>query len=590
MIVVGVSQALSVNYALKGEGVPSASIQGSGIIITQKSARTIYNSRVPITIADAINKMQQGSQAYAETITLADANGVPLVVRGLPSHEISSQGLDFPTGSNESSNLAIVGSEAQARLNAHVGARLSITSSFASQPINLTIAGFFATGTEEDYEVIVMIGNGEEVAGLPGGIANAVVIPGSSSFDLKTVGSEYDLKIAYQGVPGTLMIVDSAGFVHSSFQISASNPSSSYTFNASLPFGLYDAILEQNGVRTDLNQFVPNGNGSTIDINSTRAVGSAFLDVKVNTSSVTPPELLDSSNHTVPSQYFDQVAQAWVYKVNLGTYRLVLNGSSHEILVFGNTTFDSSAPSPNALLTVHVNTLGLSPQPVGYSITIEDIQSSRILYSSSSSDSILNIPIESGHTYTVAILTTQSLFLEQNVSIEKTNASVIFDVPYVPSQLQNAPVTNSGVLGLGFPSGSASFNYFFGTAIASTIALFSVMVALLVVTLFVLNSQLLASLRNEIRAIVYMFPKKSSFFWKIRAPILVLNLGGAAAGIALSFIAFIFLQMDSHVTFAGFGLVSYPMIYVAPVLVLLSLLSWVSVSLSMDVAVYGEEI
>lgn len=590
LIVIGTSQISSVEYALTGKSLPAVQGYSKQVMITEQNARTIYNSRVPVTIADAINRMQAESNAYPETISLVDVNGlVPLVVRGLPANDIASQGLVMPLALNGSVNPSLVGSEARIRLNLRLGEMVSITSPFATHLVNLTVAGFFSTGTEEDYELLVSFDTGEQIAGLANGTANAIVIPSSSTINLKAVASEYNLNISYFGAPGTLLIVDSAGYVHYASKILSNGSNSTReSLNASLPYGLYDVLLEQNGVRTELYQFVPLINGSTINLNSTQVLKSAFLSVKVDNASSPKPVLLDSQNNSLSPQFFDPLANSWVFKVDLGTYTLILDGSSHNVFVFGNSTFDATATLPNALLDVHVHTIGTATQPVGYSITVKDLQSSHIVFSSFSTDPVLPVPLESGHTYSVAILTTSALLLQQNVSLTLSNASVTFNVPYLPGQFQNVPISDYGSFGLGSPSGSASFNYFLGTAISSTIALFSIIISLLVVTLFVLDSQLLVSLRNEIRAILFIFPRNSSLFWKISAPLLLLSLSSAGAGIVLSFAAFWILGMNSNVTFAGFGLSAYPILYVAPALFALSMLSWIKMSLSMRVRVYGK--
>ncbi|MGI0079180.1 MAG: hypothetical protein ACRECH_06110 [Nitrososphaerales archaeon] len=553
----------------------------SNRMITEQNAKTVYNSRVPVTIADALNVMNPVSgelSAYALTLTPVDISGIPIVIRGLPKNVISLQGFSTSQIVNRTGNIVLLGSKAQARLGAHIGDNLSIESPFASGSINVTVSGFFKTATELDYEIIVSLVLGEQIAGIPQGIANAVIIPSSIPFTPNILTNNYQLSIDYSGPTGNLIIVDSSGYVHDSTQILPSKDSNftSQILKESLPYGLYTVLLEEGQVRTTLNEFVTAINNSVIVVNSPLSGLSNFLSVKVSNSCATQaPSLLDSLNNTVTPDYCDQKTETWIYKVGLGTYSLSFNGQSHRILVFGNTTFDANAQVQNSFLNVYVNNLGT--QALGYSITVKDIQSSQIVFGSFSTDSVLLIPVEANHTYAVALLTTNSLLIEHNVSIAQNGASLTLNIPYLPQQLQNVPISDYTSLGIGFPSQSVSFNYFFGTTTASTIALFSIIIILLVLTLFALNSQFLAALQKEIQAISYMFPRKKPFFLKISGPLLLLSIASAIIGVGASFIIFQLLGLDFKLTFVGYGIQLYPVTYVAVSLISLSLLSWVRI-------------
>lgn len=589
VIIVGFSQISSFSYATTNQTVLGVPVLASGTMITEQDVKTVYNSRVPVTIADAVNSINSLSGkllAYPLTLTPVDINGtIPLVIRGIPNNVILAEGLTSQAA-NQTSIIVLVGSKAQARVGATLGDSLRISSPFTPSPINVTVGGFFTTGTEEDYEVVVSFTLGEQIAGLPKGIASAVIIPPSITFSPDILAYDYHFSIQYNGPSGNLLLIDSSGYVHDSAQISSSSNSNftHQTLDVSLSYGLYTAVLERGGLRTTVGQFVTAVNNSALTLNSALIGTSGFLTVKAANSSPAPT-LLNSSNYRVSPDYFDQSAQVWVFQVPFGTYSLILNGSSHQILVFGNVTFDPNTPSMNSLL--NVNLYGSSNQPIAYSITVEDVQSSETIFSSFSTDPFLSIPVEANHSYTVAVLTTDGLLIQQNVTVLQNDTSLRFDIPYVPQQLQNVPVSDYASLGLGFPSQSASFNYFFGTTIASTIALFSIIILLLVLTLLAFDSQFLVSLRNEVKAISYMFPRPSLFFWKVSGPMLLLSVMSAGVGIAISFALFQLLGLDSRFTFVGYGIQLYPIIFVGPSLVMLSLLSWVRISLFFKTKVFA---
>ncbi|HKW04481.1 MAG TPA: hypothetical protein VJN71_04195 [Nitrososphaerales archaeon] len=576
VIIAGVSQISTFTYATINNDVTGVSSSSNQIMLTEHDVRTVYTSHVPVTIADALNSMNLSSSlAYPLTLTPVDVNGsIPLVVRGLPDNIILSQGI---TGTlNASSHAVFLGSKAEMRLHSEIGDVLSFSSPFVSGQLNLTVKGVFDTGTEQDYEAVVPFVLGEQIAGLPNGTANALVLS-SLKLNSSIFTGNYHFTVHYQGPSGNLLFLDSSGYVHNSTKIVAVNNSVvTRQLEVTLPFGLYTLVLDRTGLRTTLSEFATLENNSVISVSSEGLhTTNGFLSVVTGNSS-TAPEILDSSNATISPQYFNKTTGSWVFETPFGTYTLIMNSMRFRIFVFGNATFNANAPALNSSLNVRVNVQ--SGQASTYSITVKDLDSSRIIFSTLSTSSRLDIPVPENHSYEVAILTGSGLYSEQNTTVVGNETSLVFNIPYVPQQLQTVPISDYSSLGIGSPSAVASFNYFFGTITVSAIALFSIVIGLLTTTLFVFDSQFLVSIRKEIQAISYLFPRMESFFLRVGAFVLLLSMFAAILGIFFSYIAFKLFHIDLIFTFAGYGIGSYPMLYVAPILLLLSIISWIRIS------------
>ena len=260
----------------------------------------------------------------------------------------------------------MLGYEAASELHARVGSVLSISSPFADRTFSLSVSEVFSLDNETDYEGIVSLSLGQEIAGLQNGVANAIVLEKSIPKITSIIGSNYALSLNYSGVPGAIDIVDSSGYVHNTF----TNSSEGFT----LPFGLYTAVLDQNGIRTPLKTFVPTQNGTIVNLSTRLVSGTSLVSVKSNSS----PKLLNSQNATILPFSYDNATGYWAFRVENGPYTLLVPGEADtKLTIFGNASYDPNIPTPNSVLNV---TISNDRNP--FYITVKNAATSTIVYSS----------------------------------------------------------------------------------------------------------------------------------------------------------------------------------------------------------------
>ena len=608
VVMVGLAQLSSVDYSItnnKSLPIPlsSGSPFTSGIVITEQSVRSIYTSSVPETIAEGINNLlvnSSSSLAYPMTVSLANVNGnSPIVVRGLPYETIQNIVASTPVGLDPAGNWTLIGAKAAEELNARVGSILTIQYplSLANSSFSVVVKGIYSLGNEGDYEALVPIKLGQEINGLSSGVVNAIVAPAKnlSNLDIQSlVRSNYLVKLDYSGAPGSIDVVDSSGYAHNVLSASSNSSFIQGTFTFLIPFGSYTLVLDQNGIRTTLTQFTPSKNDTTIQASSKVQTGStqSFLYVK-NDSSISSsqyPKLLSSQNETISPESYNETTDYWVFQVSQGLYTLELTSGVNitKILIIGNATFDPNSSLSNLNSTLNVSISSPGELLSSYSINVQDANSSEVIYSRSTSSTSLSIPVASNHNYTISVLDAgTNILLQDNVSIAKSVESASFIFPAIPFNFGSVPVSDYSSLGIGLPSKSGSFDFLIGGAVTSTIALFAIVFALLCLALVSLSRQLFISLQKEIKALKVISPSRSSIRSRLKLPIYLLLFTAVISTLLISFSVFQLFGFSSSLTFLGYGLEVYPLLFILPVIVVLALVSYLKISISMDREIFG---
>ena len=566
--IVGTSQISGVEYA--ATGTQFSPTFGGNTLITQQNSKAIYTSSVPQTVADALNFLSPNS-AYPMTVSLTVANqSTSLVIRGLPLDVIQSE-ISNSTLS-ENSSWIMLGYEAASELHARVGSVLSISSPFADRTFSLSVSEVFSLDNETDYEGIVSLSLGQEIAGLQNGVANAIVLEKSIPKITSMIGSNYALSLNYSGVPGSIDIVDSSGYVHDAF----TNSSEGFI----LPFGLYTAVLDQNGIRTPLKTFVPTQNGTIVNLSTRLVSGTSLVSVKSNSS----PKLLNSQNATILPFSYDNATGYWAFRVENGPYTLLVPGEADtKLTIFGNASYDPNIPTPNSVLNV---TISNDRNP--FYITVKNAATSTIVYSSFTSLDFLEIPVQANQTYTVSVLSSDTnLLLEQNITIGN-GGSLNVNFPNIPYNLRSVPISDYASLGIGGLSKSATFDYLVGGVIASTTALFGLILVLLGASLFVLARQLVISLRGELAALCFMFPSRGAVRSKVKLPLFALALSGGIVALVIAEVLFYFFKLSSSITFLGYGIESYPLLVSLGIILVFVVLVHYRISALLDREIFGK--
>lgn len=598
VIVVGLSQITSAEYSISGHGIPvtGSSAFNSGALvnatlITKQNSKLIYSSQVPESVAAELNAVQlESSQvsAFPMTISLVEADGsYPIVVEGFPITVIETL---FPDASimqaNESSdNWIILGSLAADVLAAQVGSVVSISSPISNSAVNLTVIRIASFGNEKDYEAIVPLTVGQEIAGDSPGLVTAIAVPSTFIGQIGSlVRSVYDLNINYSGIGGTMYFLDSTGFYHFASSISSAN--SSTIIKASVPLGSYNILLVHNGLRMVLGQYETQTNDSIIDLKSVPEGSPSFLFVKNDTRLEYPPKLLTSSNSTIFPSKFNRTANSWVFRIDAGQYNLILSGangftnSTEGLIILDNSTYDPSYAPSGSALNIMVSS---SDQNISeYWLTVTDQETGQIAYSSLVSGQAQLIAVAPNQTYDVSILTEgTNVLLQGETSVTTTSASLNFDLPNVPQVLRNIPNIDYSVLGPGFPSGSESFTYLVRSTIVATAALIGMVLVLLSATIFALGGQAATSVQAQVRSLKIMFPGAISSMIRIYLPMLAISILAAIAAVLISLTLFAKFNIGPSVEFLGYGLDHFPLLYVAAPLGFLAFLSWIRLFISL---------
>ncbi len=582
---------------------PNSAIIG-GSLITDRSASTIFTSHIPITIADAINSIRgrnesNGEPAFPMTVSLVEANeSIPLVVRGVPVSAIGnfSALAPFQGAISRNSNWILLGSDAASELKARIGTLIILASPQTSGTLfNTTVIGIFHSGSESDYESFVSLPLGQELGHDAPGFASAIVVP--SGIDFNTAAT-YDMTLNYVGYSGLLSIVDSSGYVHYSTTVgntSDYNQIIHKQLSVTLPFGFYDVSLQQSGLRTSLAEFATLSNGTSINISSGSETSSPFVWVRDN--STQQPELQNAITHQKFSPlYYDAGSGSWIFHVGRGEYSLSIANTTTPLLIFANATFDadSNTQTSNSVLDVHVLfpqmaegiSYSFSTVPEGsYTITVEDYSSSQIVFAATTTNSSISVPVESGHSYLVTVLATANqLSLSENVTIPlQSGTSVLsLSIPITPLVPEVSPFSSYSSLGLGPPTQSAVFTGLEISAIFSALALFAIVFGLLGATIFAVGNQVIGSMKNELEALSFMFPTKMALFKHLKLPLLLISIGGSLLALFLSLELFYLFHMSLTITFSGYGLEVFPILYAVISLFALSVFSWARISIHID--------
>ena len=599
VIIVGLTEITSTEYSVPGHGVPLAGSPAfssgalvNATLITSGNSKLIYSSQVPesiVTGLDALIPQGLPVSAFPMTISLVEADGsYPLVVEGLPTSVIQTLISNF-TGSqaNESGeNWMILGSTAASVLTARAGSNITLASPISGLAANATVVKIASFGNEKDYQAIVPLNFGQEIADDSPGHVTAIAIPSASGQQISSLfRSVYEYNLTYSGISGTIYFIDSSGDYYSVSVVHGLN--SSVLLPVALPPGGYSILLVHNGLRMILGSLLTADNESTISMQSEVQGNEAYLSVKNQTISEHIPKLVTLSNRTVLPYKYDRTTNSWLFGVNDGQYNLLLSGANgfvnttEPLVLIGNSTYDPSL-GPSGSTSLNVTVSGTYQNISGYLLNVVDQKTGQIIFSSFVSGSTYSIPVAPDQSYAVTVLTNTSNVLQQQyASTLNASASVTFTLPYVPQIFRGVQKSDYSVLWPGFPKGSESFTFLGESTILSTIAVFGLVFALLSATIFVLGGQLAASVQTQVRSLKAVFPGKISSLVRIYLPMFAISFASAVAALFLSYVVFVEFNMGAKVQFLGYGLYRFPLIYIAAALGFLAMMSWIRISIAM---------
>ncbi len=523
----------TINSALSG--APAA----SGQIIMQGSARAVYSSQVPSSIALSLSHLE-GVDASAVTLTPTVLNGAAAVIRGLPS--LSSLDSSIIEGQSSAGASILLGCELQKRVGLEVGDTVVVSSPFLSSAVALTVTGIYCTGDLRDYEAAVTLETGSALSGLSQGIANIITVGGISQALLEQIlSSAYSLTVSFDfsDLPaGSLLITDPSG---APVATAPANGSGSSAFT--LPFGYYTIAYQQSYFTANLTSVLLDG-----DREISLSLPTGTFDVYVNCPSSAPPTLRLSNGTSLTGE---PSGEGWIFHAPAGVHTLTCTGTSLKILVWGDTAVSPLQQGPS-LSKVSVSVFWQDGQPAtGFLVTAWDANGTLVRSAESQKPSCDLLLPPGQYTLKVskppyAVECAADVPSQGSVAITLPRISTAYSIP-VSLYLQLkaiAPIDASG----------AALGSLVGATTASLLVAFLATAALSAIAIYSVFRGLFSSCHENLKVLRLL----GSSAWRVMAIIspalLAITIAASAASALAVWAAFSAFGLASALTFMGYGI------------------------------------
>lgn len=298
------------------------------IVILQDGARSIYTSRVPLSLAKSLC-MLPGVEACAVTLTPLTLAGKPIVFRGVETLDDYAQKIVKGSLPTEEGLWMLLGEKARERLGLETGDIVVVGSLSTSYLVTLHVAGTFRLGDLRDYEAVVPYVTGAELAGLPRGLASAIQVKGIETGELEPlVKSLYKLTIEHDAGRGHVDVLDSLNTPVASFALEEPGAE---TFQ--LPFGHYTMVYRESYLTSNLTSIL-------LTENQTLSLMTPDKDVfklEVTALETETPTLQLENGSLIQGSW---IGDAWLFEAPQGLHTIKLGETSYLILLMGDTTFN----------------------------------------------------------------------------------------------------------------------------------------------------------------------------------------------------------------------------------------------------------
>ena len=317
-LLLGFSESLSSSFGGLEEGV----------IIMQKGAKSIHTSRVPASLAESLRRMG-GVDAQAITLTPTTLKGHPIVVRGVEKLDDYLGKMVEGEAPREGGSWILFGEKALQRLGLRTGEIITLGSPSSTGIITLQVSGVYRTGGLRDYEAIVPLEVGVELAGLPPGTTSAIRVEGMEENELRALtGSLYNLTLIHEAEGGYITILDSLNTPVASLKLEGRR-----NHTLQLPFGYYTIIYRESYLTINLTSLLLKED-RTINL---RTPGGEIYRLRVVAPETEPPTLRRGDGSLIQGR---RDGEGWVFEAPLGLYTLMLGERSYLIPIIGDTSFN----------------------------------------------------------------------------------------------------------------------------------------------------------------------------------------------------------------------------------------------------------
>ena len=298
------------------------------VVILQDGARSIYTSRVPLSLAKSLC-MLPGVEACAVTLTPLTLAGKPIVFRGVETFKGYAQKIVKGSLPTKEGLWVLLGEKARERLGLETGDIVVVGSLSTSYLVTLHVAGTFRLGDLRDYEAVVPYVTGAELAGLPRGLASAIQVKGIETGELESlVKSLYKLTIEHDAGRGHVDVLDSLNTPVASFALEEPGAE---TFQ--LPFGHYTMVYRESYLTSNLTSIL-------LTENQTLSLMTPDKDVfklEVTALETETPTLQLENGSLIQGSW---IGDAWLFEAPQGLHTIKLGETSYLILLMGDTTFN----------------------------------------------------------------------------------------------------------------------------------------------------------------------------------------------------------------------------------------------------------
>ena len=299
-----------------------------GLIIMQEGAKSIYTSRVPASLAESLRRIE-GVNAQAITLTPTTLKGHPIVVRGVERIDDYLEKIVEGEAPREEGSWILFGEKAFQRLGLRTGEIITLGSPSSTSIITLQISGTYRTDSLRDYEAIVPLEVGVELAGLPPGTISAIKVNGIDERELRSLmGALYNLTLINEAEGGYIIILDSLNIPVASLKLEGGR-----NHTLQLPFGYYTVIYREDYLTINLTSLLLRGDRAI----TLRTRGGKIYQLRVVAPEVEQPILRRGDNLTLQGR---RDGEGWVFEAPLGLYTLILGGRSYLIPLIGDTSFN----------------------------------------------------------------------------------------------------------------------------------------------------------------------------------------------------------------------------------------------------------
>lgn len=298
-----------------------------GVAILDQNSRSIYTSRIPLSLAISLNKLPS-VRAEALLLSICHVQGSSLVVRGVESTASYLPHLLSGSMPESEGPWIVLGRRVAERVRATIGRTIPLASSIGRTVLLLTVEAVCDFGDMKDDEALVHDTTARMLSNIPSGMVSAAIVHGLSRESVEElITRNYKVNIkCVSDLPGNLVVLEANGLSLRTFRAAGK-----FEESFELPFGYYTIAFQSRYLYSTLDTVLLKSD-QTLEY-SVRAESNPILKV----ASPRKPRLQRSDGVEVEASAGEGV---WVFKSTPGIHRLELDSESFVIPLFHSATFD----------------------------------------------------------------------------------------------------------------------------------------------------------------------------------------------------------------------------------------------------------